>query len=195
MQNANNPDTFRTSRHPPLCGNRCHRREIDQGDERTKKVLSNKTTNRDIVVLLIEAELRNSEIHGIGLFCREAIPKGTKVWAFDPLFDLVFNERDIPALPKPVINFMKMYAYRSRETNELIVNVDLSKHMNHADSPTLVCDEDSNYYAVEDLPAGTEMTCDYRVFAVEGCSDFLDGQASHAHAGTAQGIFPHAVEN
>jgi uncharacterized protein len=126
-------------------------------------------------VLLIEAELRNSEIHGIGLFCREAILKGAKVWAFNPLFDLVVNEAEIMALPQPVINFMKMYSYRSRETKELIVNVDLSKHMNHSEKPTLVSDDESNYYAAENLPAGTELTCDYRVFAVEGCSDFLDG--------------------
>ncbi len=130
-------------------------------------------------MLLIEAELRNSDIHGIGLFCREALPKGTKVWAFNPLFDLVISEADILALPQPVINFMKMYSYRSRETKELIVNVDLSKHMNHSDSPTLISDAESNYYAAENLPAGTELTCDYRAFAVEGCSDFLEAAAAH----------------
>ena len=127
-------------------------------------------------MLLIDAELRNSEIHGIGLFCREAIPKGTKVWAFNPLFDLVLEEPAIEALPPAVLNFMRMYAYRAKETRELIVNIDLAKHMNHSDTPSLVCDQDSNYFTAEDLQAGTELTCDYRVFAIEGCSDFLDQQ-------------------
>ncbi|MES2626188.1 MAG: SET domain-containing protein-lysine N-methyltransferase, partial [Pseudomonadota bacterium] len=128
----------------------------------------------DFIVLLIEAELRNSEIHGIGLFCREAIPRGTKVWAFNPLFDIVIDQEKLKSLPASVITFMKMYAYRSRNTGELIVNVDLSKHMNHSDTPNLTSDEDSNYYTVRDLPAGTELTCDYRAFCVEGCADFLD---------------------
>jgi SET domain-containing protein len=135
-------------------------------------------------VLLIEAELRNSEIHGIGLFCREAIPKGTKVWTFNPLIDLVLDEKAISALPSPIQTFMRMYAYRSRETRELIVNVDLSRHMNHSDTPNLVCDEESNYYSIENLPPGTELTCDYRLFAVEGCSDFLDQQQDHLRAAT-----------
>lgn len=140
-------------------------------------------------MLLIEAELRNSEIHGIGLFCREAIPKGTKVWAFNPLFDVVLDEAQLLRLPPPVLNFMRMYAYRARETRELIVNVDLSKHMNHSDNPNLVCDQDSNYYTVTDLPPGTELTCDYRVFCVEGCADFLDRHPAYASSEAANQAF------
>ncbi len=133
-------------------------------------------------MLLIDAELRNSAIHGIGLFCREAVPRGTKVWTFNPLFDLVFNEAHMVSLPAPVISFLQMYAYRSRETNELIVNLDLSRHMNHADTPTLVCDAESNYFTVDDLPAGTELTCDYRDFSIGLCSDFLDANPSPEQA-------------
>jgi SET domain-containing protein len=166
-----------------------------QADYRLITVSLNNIFFRDLFVLLIETELRNSEIHGIGLFCREAIPKGTKVWAFNPLVDLVLDESAIWSLPKPVINFMRMYAYRARETRELIVNVDLARHMNHADSPTLVCDSDSNYYTAEDLPSGTELTCDYREFAVEGCSDFLDNQQqAYSHATAESQIFAVAAE-
>lgn len=70
--------------------------------------------------------------------------------------------------------FINMYAYRSRETNQLILNLDLSRHMNHADQPTLVSDSDSNYFAKADLPAGTELTCNYRDFAIGACSAFLE---------------------
>ncbi len=124
-------------------------------------------------MLLIETELRQSEIHGIGLFCVEPIPKGTKVWEFHPLFDLVINEDDIAALPAPMHSFMRMYGYRSVATRQLIVNLDLSRHMNHSDSPNLISDADSNYFAAFDLPPGTELTCDYRVFASGGCIEFL----------------------
>jgi len=127
-----------------------------------------------VVVLLIETELRQSEIHGIGLFCLGAIAKGTKVWEYHPLFDLAFSEADVLSLPASMHSFMRMYAYRSVETKELMVNIDLSRHMNHAENPTLICDAESNYYAAFDLAPGTELTCDYRVFSMEGCSDFLD---------------------
>jgi uncharacterized protein len=124
-------------------------------------------------VLLIEAELRESEIHGIGLFCSVPILKGAKVWEFNPMFDLVINEADLSSLPSSMHSFLQKYAYRSVETLELIVNVDLSRHMNHSDTPSLVTDSESNYYAADDLPPGTELTCDYRVFSLAGCSDFL----------------------
>jgi len=120
-------------------------------------------------VLLIEADLRESDIHGIGLFCLEPIPKGAKVWEFHPLFDVVISDADLPALPPPVHSFLQKYAYRSVKTAELIVNIDLARHMNHADVPSLVTDSESNYYAAYDLPAGTELTCDYRIFSVAGC--------------------------
>ena len=191
LPNANNQDTFRTSLRSLIT----HYPEPKARSKiRLTKVLLNDIFSRDLFVLLIDAELRNSEIHGIGLFCREAIPKGTKVWAFNPLFDLVLDESAIWSLPQPAINFMRMYAYRARETRQLIVNVDLSRHMNHSDSPTLVCDPDSNYYTAEDLLPGTELTCDYRVFAVEGCSDFLDRQQqTYSHAAESQ-IFAVAAE-
>lgn len=124
-------------------------------------------------MLLIETELRPSAIHGIGLFCVEPVARGTRVWEFHPLFDLVVNEADLPSLPAPMHSFLRMYGYRTVESNELIVNLDLSRHMNHADNPNLVSDAQSNYYAAADLPAGTELTCDYREFAVGGCCEFL----------------------
>jgi uncharacterized protein len=127
-----------------------------------------------VCVLLIEAELRQSEIHGIGLFCINPIPKGTKVWEFHPLFDFAVDEAALSGLPDAAHGFLRMYAYRSRQTNELIVNLDLSRHMNHSDAPTLLSDVDSNYYAAFDLAPGTELTCDYREFAVGGCVDFLE---------------------
>ena len=145
-------------------------------------------------MLLIEAELRKSEIHGIGLFCREAIPKGTQVWTFNPLFDLVLTESDILSLPPPAVSFVRMYAYRAKDTREFIVNVDLSRHMNHADSPTLICDADSNYYTAEDLAPGTEVTCDYRDFSLEGCSDFLDRHVYSPTSADNDQIFALAAE-
>lgn len=123
-------------------------------------------------MLLIHAEIKNSNIHGIGLFCRFAIPKGTKVWEFNPLFDLALNESDIVDLPESALSFLKMYGYRSVETNEFIVNLDLSRHINHSDNPNLMSDQYSNYYAADDIPAGTELTCDYREFSVSGIDEF-----------------------
>jgi uncharacterized protein len=129
-------------------------------------------------VLLIETKLGMSDIHGIGLFCVAPIPKDTKVWEFNPLLDVTFDEDAIAALPPAVHTFMQMYSYRSVETKQFIVNIDLARHMNHSDTPSLNSDAQSNYFAAYDLPAGAELTCDYREFALEGCSDFLSKASS-----------------
>jgi hypothetical protein len=136
-------------------------------------------------VLLIEAELRTSEIHGVGLFCVLPVPKGTKVWQFHPQFDVQFDDSDMPALPPPIYAFLRKYAYRSRETKQFILSIDLSRHMNHSDSPTLYSDADSSYYTAFDFAPGTELTCDYREFSTEGCSDFLDQQEAAAEWASA----------
>ncbi|HVL02272.1 MAG TPA: SET domain-containing protein-lysine N-methyltransferase [Dongiaceae bacterium] len=120
-------------------------------------------------MLLIETEIRQSKIHGLGLFCVGRVSKGTKVWEFHPLFDQVLKEEDVANLPPSMHSFLQLYAYRSVQTNELIVNLDQSRHMNHADNPCLVSDVESNYYAAYDLEPGTELTCDYREFSVSGC--------------------------
>ena len=124
-------------------------------------------------MLLIETALRESAIHGIGLFCVEAIPRGTKVWEFNPLFDQVVDEALLHTLPPAMHTFLKMYAYRAVEDNALYINLDLSRHMNHSATPNLIMDTDSSYYAAHDIAAGTELTCDYREFSQEGCEGFI----------------------
>ncbi len=124
-------------------------------------------------MLLIPCELRPSIIHGIGLFCRESVAKDQKVWEFHPLFDFALDESQVAHLPKVAQAFIETYGYRAAEHGKLMINLDLSRHMNHADTPCLYSDADSNYFAAWDLAAGTELTCDYREFCRGGCSDFL----------------------
>lgn len=123
-------------------------------------------------MLLVETVIMDSNIHGMGLFTKHEITKGTRVWEFNPLFDIVLDDTRIETLPAVARKFLDIYAYRSVETGELILNLDHSKHMNHSDKPNLVPDETSSYFAAEDIPAGTELTCDYRVFFTNGTSGF-----------------------
>jgi len=42
-------------------------------------------------MILVSSKLGESSIHGIGLFSREPIKKGTLVWQFVPGFDLAMT--------------------------------------------------------------------------------------------------------
>ena len=38
--------------------------------------------------MTVKTIIKESDIHGIGLFADEFIPKGTKIWEFTPNFDI-----------------------------------------------------------------------------------------------------------
>jgi len=42
-------------------------------------------------MLLIKTYLDKSPIHGIGVFAGEFIKKGTQVWEFNPLIDIILT--------------------------------------------------------------------------------------------------------
>lgn len=129
-------------------------------------------------MLLIDCELRVSAIEGLGLFCVEPVPKDTLVWVFDERYDIEVDESVVSTLPSAARKFLHRYGYKSVSDSTWIVNMDLSRHMNHSELPNLYSDEKSNYYASSDLPAGTELTCNYRAFATEGCIDGFLGVGS-----------------
>lgn len=124
-------------------------------------------------MLLIETELKESPIEGIGLYTKVDIKKDCLVWEYNPLFDLSFDEKQYNNLPDPAKGFVRRYGYRAIEDGTWHINIDLARHMNHSENPSLYCDEESRYFALYDLTAGTELTCDYCDFAIEGCNDFL----------------------
>src|SRR6516225_3895295 len=50
-------------------------------------------------MLLVKTTLRPSEVHGLGLFADEFIPKGTVIWRFDGRVDHRYDESQLAALP------------------------------------------------------------------------------------------------
>lgn len=49
-------------------------------------------------MLLVNARVGISSIHGLGLIAQEFIPAGTRIWEFRPGFDLMFTKADLQML-------------------------------------------------------------------------------------------------
>lgn len=120
-------------------------------------------------MLMVPTKVQSSEIHGLGLFALEAIPKGTLVWQFVQGFDITvsvhdqitgFNLRD--ACPQAASDFLEKYAYKT-DHGEYEVCVDDARFMNHSTSPNIQATGDRNY-AIRDIAAGEEIVCDYADF-------------------------------
>lgn len=136
-------------------------------------------------MLLIPTHLAASGIHGLGVVASVPVQAGTPVWRFEPNFDSSFKPEQIDLLPPTTREFVRHFGYWDRQSGCWILNGDHGRFMNHSDSPNTGVRDPSHSgtgilttVALTDLPAGTELTCDYREF--DGDVDRkLSGSASH----------------
>ena len=121
-------------------------------------------------MMLVETELRPSPIHGTGVFLLQPVSKGDLIWRFDARIDRVYTEAEIATLPEHMQRFLRTYSTWHQATELWVFCGDNGRHFNHSDEPTTVSNaiafgEDR---AAADLPAGTELTSDYRTI----CDNF-----------------------
>jgi hypothetical protein len=123
-------------------------------------------------MMLVRTYLAPSHIHGIGLFAAEDIPAGTLLWRFWPGLDFEYDQAFIDSLP--ALARAKVLAYCSRDEGDrgYLFCGDDARFWNHADEPNTVDGylpgtEEWAVYAARDIPAGEELTCDYREFDQE----------------------------
>ena len=88
-------------------------------------------------------EVKASKIHGIGLFAKKLIPKGTMWWHARPGDVLIMTKNQFLTLDKsektsPVDNFLQgllTYAYYDEVLDALVFCLDNSKFVNHSPDP------------------------------------------------------------
>ena len=110
------------------------------------------------VLMLISNFVAPSEIHGLGLFARDAVPAGTRTWVFDPTFDQVIKLSELNCAPQWFREFSSRYGfYLDDYPDALLFDGDNGRFMNHSRTPNT----DDHGYAVHDIAAGEELTTDY----------------------------------
>ena len=114
-------------------------------------------------MLMVETELRQSDIHGTGVFLLEPVRKGELIWRFDSRIDRVYTDDDLASLPERMQRFLRTYSTWHEATQLWILCGDNGRHFNHSDSPnTLSLGAGfGDDVAAEDLPAGVELTTNY----------------------------------
>jgi uncharacterized protein len=119
---------------------------------------------------------------GLGLFAKGDIKAGTIIWRYDPGLDVVLHE--LPS--NPVFrNFVLKYGYVPLEGEyRWVLCIDDGRFMNHSDTPTTY-DTAEHTITVRDLPAGTELTSDYRTFCREPFTAWYSTEVAEASATAA----------
>lgn len=106
-----------------------------------------------------------SSIEGVGVFAAEHITAGTAIWMLDERFDRLFLPGDIAAMDQLHRDYVERYGYPHMERPGItVVEFDHGKFMNHSESPNTDFTDPNVGWAIRDIAAGEEMTCDYREF-------------------------------
>jgi SET domain-containing protein len=115
-------------------------------------------------MMMVDTELRPSAIHGIGVFLLQPVRKGDLIWRFDSRIDRIYSDAELAELPAGLQRFLQVYSTRHDALRLWVLCGDNGRHFNHSDAPNtaslgIAFGDD---VAAADLPAGTELTSDYR---------------------------------
>lgn len=128
-------------------------------------------------MLCVKTKIKESNIHGIGLFADQFIPKGTLVWKFTPGFDQRFTKEQILALPIEVQIYLSKYVWLSKNTGLYCLSSDNGKYFNHSENPNVRSEydgeEEVRTYAIRDIESGEEILDNYSTFEDLNDEDFF----------------------
>ena len=112
-------------------------------------------------MLLVNARVGVSTIHGLGLFAKQFIAHGTVVWMFAPGFDVEISEDALPTLSPAAREQLLHYAEYFPSERKYWLSSDDDRFTNHSDHPNLIT-RGKEMIAAKDIQLGEEITCDYR---------------------------------
>ena len=132
-------------------------------------------------MLMVDTELRPSPIHGIGVFLLEPVKARQLLWRFDGRIDRVFSDAELQEAPEKIQRFLRTYSTLHSGLKLWVLCGDNGRHFNHSDTPTtrslgIAFGDD---VAATDLPAGAELTSDYRTICDAVRLDGVDFSQPH----------------
>ncbi len=118
-------------------------------------------------MLHIKYKLKESSLHGIGLFTQEKIAKGRVVYTASPLLDLNITNDQFSSLQENERQEVQYYGFWDEPNNVWHVDFDVSRFINHSFQPTVIQDSNHNdayLVATRDIESGEELTQNYLDF-------------------------------
>jgi uncharacterized protein len=115
-------------------------------------------------MMTIETFLKEVPGKGIGLFTVNAVKKGAVVWKYESNLCKSFLAKDVEKMDPVARAFIDKYGYIVPGAERIVeLDLDNARFMNHSDDPNTEY-PGHNGYALRDISAGEEITCDYRKF-------------------------------
>ncbi len=118
-------------------------------------------------MIIVPTYLEKSPVHGFGVFAKELIEKGSKVWEFNPIFDVRFTDAEFERLPPSVKAEIEHHLYQPEQGGVLYYESTMGRYMNHSREPNVDFSDVGVGWATRDIQPGDELTCDYRHFMAD----------------------------
>lgn len=117
-------------------------------------------------MVLVKTKVRQSGVHGLGLFADQFIPKGTKTFEYIPWFDVSFSEEELVKMSEEARREIIWYAYFDKKNNKYVLCSDDYRFINHSADISKINIESTPDYdiALRDIETGEELLCDYNKF-------------------------------
>lgn len=116
-------------------------------------------------MMIVPNYIGPSEIEGVGIFAAAPIKAGESIWILEDRFDLLLPVAELQNLPELQRAFLDRYGYPHMTRQGMIVlEFDNGRFMNHSKDPNTDFTRPDIAWAIRDIAAGEEITCDYAQF-------------------------------
>lgn len=122
----------------------------------------------------VDVSFKSSPVHGVGVFARQAIPAGTRVWEYDRSMT-ISDPASFARLDPAQVRYALHGGYLHKPSDRLLWYTDGMQYMNHASTPlaniglgTWPPLEQDHTVALRDIAAGEELLEDYGFWADGG---------------------------
>ena len=116
-------------------------------------------------MMVIKHSVKESSIHGLGVFAEENVRKGQVVWKQNPMVELTYDQQQWQELEEGLapacFEQIRKYSYKRNGTYYLCI--DNSQFMNHSEEKCNITSDNVNNVcsASRDIKAGEEIICNY----------------------------------
>lgn len=111
----------------------------------------------------VKTKLKESRIHGIGLFADQDIIKGSKIYSISEDLDLFLTDNALLDLSEDEIRTIKHYGYFDKEKSVWHLAFDDIRYCNHEKNANMILSTNC-LIAKRDIKKGEELTQDYSEF-------------------------------
>jgi SET domain-containing protein len=118
-------------------------------------------------VIHIKYKLRESKLHGIGLFTDEDLEKGQVVYTASPILDTNITKEQFDLLDEKEKREIRWWGFWDAPNNVWHSDFDVTRFVNHSFEPTITQDpkyKDAYLVTTRDIKKGEELTQNYREF-------------------------------